>query len=175
MLYNWRTIRLSKVNFCVFLPFYAFQSQKISPATPLFSRVKDVVFECERLGYHSVWFDDHLMFGRTPILECWTTLAALSAVTSRIRLGTMVTSNGFRNPALLAKMAATVDVISEGRLEFGIGSGVQPEEHFAYGFPYPDMDGRTERLKEAVKSSKACGPKRKPLLRKTLPNRRCPM
>jgi F420-dependent oxidoreductase-like protein len=141
---------LSKVNFCVFLPFYAFQSKEISQVTPLFKKVTDVVLECEQLGYHSVWLDDHLMFGRTPILECWTTLAALASVTSRIRLGTMVTSNGFRNPALLAKMAATTDVISEGRLEFGIGSGIQVEEHFAYGFPFPDMNVRTEKLKEAV-------------------------
>lgn len=108
------------------------------------------MLECERLGYHSVWLDDHLMFGRTPILECWTTLAALSAATTRIRLGTMVTSNGFRNPALLAKMAATVDVISGGRLEFGIGSGIQLEEHFAYGFSFPNIKVRTERLKETV-------------------------
>ena len=146
---------MSKVNFCVFLPFYAFQGEKVPSTKPYFERVKDLVLECERLGYHSVWLDDHLMFGRVPILECWTTLAALAAVTSRIRLGTMVTSNGFRNPALLAKMAATVDAISGGRLEFGIGSGVQVEEHFAYGFPFPSINERTEKLNEAIEIIKS--------------------
>lgn len=84
------------------------------------------------------------------MLECWTTLAALSSITSRIRLGTMVTCNSFRNPALLAKIAASSDVISGGRLEFGIGAGAQEAEHRAYGFPFPKPAVRTERLKEAV-------------------------
>jgi F420-dependent oxidoreductase-like protein len=109
-----------------------------------------VVLECERLGYDSVWLDDHLMFKKSSILECWTTLSALSAVTSKIRLGTMVLCNGFRNPALLAKMAATLDVISNGRLEFGIGAGVQEDEHEAYGIPFLKAHARISRLKESV-------------------------
>jgi F420-dependent oxidoreductase-like protein len=137
-----------KISFGVFLPFYAFQDRELF--TSLFTRIRDVVLECERLGYHSVWLDDHLMFENRPILECWTTLTALSAVTTRIRLGTMVTCNSFRNPALLAKMAATLDVVSGGRLEFGIGAGVQKTEHCAYGFPFPKASVRIERLKEAV-------------------------
>ena len=68
-------------------------------------------------------------------LESWTTLSALSSITTEIRLGTMVLCNSFRSPALLAKMAATLDVISNGRLEFGIGAGVQKDEHIAYGIP----------------------------------------
>jgi F420-dependent oxidoreductase-like protein len=138
-----------KLKFGVFLPFYAYQDEGQTSAS-LFRRVRDVVLECERLGYDSVWLDDHLMFKKTPILECWTTLSALSAVTTSIRLGTMVTSNAFRNPALLAKMAATVDVISGGRLEFGIGAGVQKEEHDAYGFPFLEPQVRIERLNESV-------------------------
>jgi F420-dependent oxidoreductase-like protein len=114
-----------------------------------------VVLECERLGYHSVWLDDHLMFGEQPILECWATLSALSAVTTRIRLGSMVTCNSFRNPALLAKIAATLDVISGGRLEFGIGAGAQETEHYAYGFSFPKPRARIERLREAVEVIKA--------------------
>jgi F420-dependent oxidoreductase-like protein len=90
------------------------------------------------------------MFGKSPILECWTTLSALSAVTTRIRLGTMVSCNSFRNPALLAKMAATFDVISNGRLELGIGAGVQRNEHVAYGIPFPKPNVRIYHLKEAV-------------------------
>lgn len=139
---------MKKVNFGVFLPFYAFQNEE-APAL-LFTRIRDVVLECERLGYHSVWLDDHLMFKDRPMLECWSTLAALSAVTTRIRLGTMVTCASFRNPALLAKIAATLDVISGGRLEFGIGAGVQEAEHRAYGFPFPTASIRIERMKETV-------------------------
>jgi alkanesulfonate monooxygenase SsuD/methylene tetrahydromethanopterin reductase-like flavin-dependent oxidoreductase (luciferase family) len=95
------------------------------------------------------------MYGNRPILECWSTLVALSAVTTHLRLGTMVTCNSFRNPALLAKIAATVDVISGGRLEFGIGAGVQEAEHRAYGFPFPAASNRIERLREAVEVIKA--------------------
>jgi len=144
---------MKKASFGVFLPFYAFQNE----ATPaaLFPLIRDVVLECERLGYHSVWLDDHLMYGNKPILECWSTLAALSAVTARIRLGTMVTCASFRNPALLAKIAATVDVVSGGRLEFGVGAGVQETEHRAYGFPFPTASIRIERMKEAVEIIKA--------------------
>lgn len=140
---------MNKVNFGVFLPFYAFEVGEKN-TSPLFNRVRDVVLECERLGYHSVWLDDHLMFGKRPILECWTTLATLSSLTTRIRLGTMVLCSSFRNPALLAKMTATLDVISGGRLEFGIGAGVQKEEHIAYGMPFPEARIRIERMKEAV-------------------------
>jgi len=139
-------IILVEIKFGVFLPFYAFRKQK----TSLFNRLQDVVLECERLGYHSVLLDDHLMLNKMPILECWTTLSALSSATENIRLGTMVTCNSFRNPALLAKMAATVDNISNGRLELGIGAGVQKNEHNAYGFSFPSSKARIERLNEAV-------------------------
>ena len=137
-----------RVNFGVFLPFYAFHEGVFSSS--LFARIRDVVLECERLGYHSVWLDDHLMFGEQPILECWTTLSALSIVTTRIRLGSMVACNSFRNPALLAKIAASLDVISGGRLEFGIGAGIQETEHRAYGFSFPKSHVRIERLREAI-------------------------
>jgi alkanesulfonate monooxygenase SsuD/methylene tetrahydromethanopterin reductase-like flavin-dependent oxidoreductase (luciferase family) len=137
-----------KVRFGVFLPFYAFRSEVVPSL--MFCRVRDVVLECERLGYDSVWLDDHLMFENRPILECWTTLAALSSVTSRVRLGSMVSCNSFRNPGLLAKMAASVDVVSGGRLEFGVGAGVQEAEHVAYGFGFPDVEVRVERLGEAL-------------------------
>jgi F420-dependent oxidoreductase-like protein len=90
------------------------------------------------------------MYGKNPVLECWTTLAALASATTRIRLGTMVTSNGFRNPALLAKMAANVDVLSRGRLELGIGAGVQKQEHEAYGFPFAEPRIRIEKLAESI-------------------------
>jgi F420-dependent oxidoreductase-like protein len=90
------------------------------------------------------------MFEKRPIFECWTTLSALSTITSKIRLGTMVLCNSFRNPAVLAKMAATLDVISNGRLELGIGAGVQENEHAAYGIPFLESHSRIDRVKEAV-------------------------
>lgn len=138
---------MNKIKFGVFLPFYAFRNEKRSQ---LFNRLSNVVLECERLGYSSVWLDDHLMYEKMPILECWTALSALSTITERLRLGTMVSCNSFRKPSLLAKMAATLDNISSGRLEFGIGAGVQEKEHLAYGFPFPSSKMRIERLGEAV-------------------------
>ncbi len=140
---------MAKPKFGVFLPFYAFHAEPKTPQA-LLNQVCTTVQLCEELGFDAAWIDDHLMFGGTPILECWTTLAALAASTTRIRLGTMVTSNAFRNPALLAKMAATVDLVSGGRLELGLGAGISKKEHEAYGYPYPDAPTRIERLKEAA-------------------------
>jgi F420-dependent oxidoreductase-like protein len=139
---------LTKAKFGVFLPFYALRNR--NQPDSLFDQLKNIVLECEHFGYDSVWLDDHLMYGNTPILESWTTLSALASATSRIRLGIMVTSNAFRNPALLAKMAATVDIICNGRLNFGIGAGIQKEEHDAYGFPFLKPTERIGRMKETV-------------------------
>jgi F420-dependent oxidoreductase-like protein len=140
---------MAKTKFSVFLPFYVFKNEKRG-FSPSFNLFQDVISECERLGYYAVWLDDHLMLKNVPILECWTTLSALSSVTDRIRLGTMVSCNSFRNPSLLAKMGATFDNLSNGRLELGIGAGIQKKEHIAYGFPFPSSKVRIERLKEAV-------------------------
>lgn len=138
---------MGKSKFGVFLPFYAFQNQN---STQTYQQIRNIVLECERLGYDSVWLDDHLMYKDSQILECWTTLTALAAQTSRIRLGTMVLCNAHRNPALLAKAASTLDVISGGRLEFGLGAGVQEAEHQAYGFGFPKAETRIEQLREAL-------------------------
>lgn len=138
---------MGKLKFGVFLPFYGFQAKNPKEQ---FRLLKNIVFESETLGYDSVWLDDHLMYNNWPILEPWTTLSALSSLTSRIRLGTMVSCNQHRNPALLAKTAATFDVLSNGRLEFGIGTGAQEAEHIAYGFGFPKLSVRLERLGEAL-------------------------
>ena len=130
----------------MFLPFYAFPKDQ----GETFSFVRDVVLGCERLGFDSVWLDDHLMYGDWPILESWTTLSALSALTSRVRLGTMVSCTAHRNPALLAKAAATFDVVSGGRLEFGVGAGIGEAEHAAYGFDFPKPNVRVELLRESL-------------------------
>jgi len=138
---------LGKIKFGVFLPFYAFQTKDPQQH---FSLIREIVLECERLGYHTVWVDDHLMYNDWPILESWTTLSALSSITSKIRLGTMVSCNAHRNPALLAKAAATLDMLSNGRIEFGVGAGVQKTEHVAYGFGFSKTSVRIERLSEAL-------------------------
>lgn len=105
--------------------------------------------ESERLGFHSMWFADHLVL-RGPRLECWTLLSALAPITHTIRLGPLVLCNSFRNPALLAKMAATLDNISEGRLEFGIGAGWHKQEYEAYGYRFPEPRVRVRQLQEGV-------------------------
>ena len=99
------------------------------------------------------WLFDHFMpLGRDftgPCLEGWTLLAAYAAVTKRMRLGLMVTGNTYRHPAVLANMAATVDIISGGRLDFGIGAGIHETEHNAYGIPLYSPGERIRRLGEA--------------------------
>ena len=114
-----------------------------------FGLVKDVARECEVLGYHSVWMNDHL---NKHNLECWTTLSALATVTDSIRLGTLVVNNTYRRPSLLAKMSATLDVISGGRLELGIGAGSNWDEGElkAYGIPFQRPIDRIRRMEEAI-------------------------
>ncbi|HEV2579807.1 MAG TPA: LLM class F420-dependent oxidoreductase, partial [Ktedonobacteraceae bacterium] len=113
-----------------------------------------VAQEAEALSYHSIWLYDH--FHTVPIptqevtLECWTSTAALARDTRRVRIGQMVTCNSYRSPALLAKMASTVDALSHGRLDFGIGAGWYEEEYNAYGYPFASTHERLERLHEAV-------------------------
>ena len=99
------------------------------------------------------WLFDHFMPLRgdfaDPCLEGWTLLAAFAAVTQRLRLGLTVTSNTFRHPAVLANMAATVDIVSGGRLDFGIGAGIHEVEHQSYGIPLYAPGERIRRLGEA--------------------------
>lgn len=108
----------------------------------------------DETGFDSVWLVDHFHTIPQPsqevTFECWTTTAALARDTRRIRIGQMVTCNSYRNPALLAKMASTVDVLSHGRLNFGIGAGWYEHEYRAYGYEYPDGPERLRQLREAV-------------------------
>ncbi len=106
----------------------------------------------EDLGYDSLWVADHLMLGRDDaILEGWTTLAALAGATSRIKLGMIHYANLFRHPALTAKMVATLDQISGGRLIHFFDAGHQRREHTAYGLPWSESaDERVERMVEAL-------------------------
>jgi alkanesulfonate monooxygenase SsuD/methylene tetrahydromethanopterin reductase-like flavin-dependent oxidoreductase (luciferase family) len=81
-------------------------------------------------------------------LEAWTTLSALSSITTRLRLGTMVLCNEYRHPTVLAKMGATLDFISNGRLDFGIGAGYQKEEFEAYGIPFFQLASESNGLEK---------------------------
>lgn len=108
----------------------------------------------EEVGYDFIWLYDHFhtvpVPTQEPTFECWTSTAALARDTKRVRIGQMVTCNGYRNPALLAKMASTVDVLSHGRLDFGIGAGWYEHEYRAYGYEYPDGPDRLRLLREAL-------------------------
>ena len=122
-----------------------------------FETIRNRVQLAERLGFHSAWFMDHLYapgMPQVPAFEAWTTISALATVTERIRLGHLVLCNSFRHPAVLAKMATSLDVISGGRLDLGIGSGSVPDEHRMFGLPFPGIRERTERLEESIQVMK---------------------
>lgn len=107
----------------------------------------------ESTGWDGLWYADHFMPNApdtsTPWPEAWTTLAALGALVPRIRLGTLVTGNTYRHPAVLAKAAATLDHITGGRVVLGLGSGWQENEHRQYGIPFHTTSERLQRLDEA--------------------------
>lgn len=112
----------------------------------------------QRLGYHSGWFADHFWGSADPTanhLECLTLMAAVAARTRTLRIGSLVICNGFRNPALLAKMLTTIDHISNGRLEVGLGIGWKKEEFIGYGYEYPDNPIRLRQLNEALQIIRA--------------------
>jgi len=117
----------------------------------------------ERLGYESVWVPDHYVSTpdalapdvRGPLLDGWTALAAMAQATERVRLGPLVASATFRNPGVLAKLRATIDHISGGRLELGMGAGWFEFEHASLGIPFPSVGERLRQLEEAVQIVKA--------------------
>ncbi|MFX1245689.1 MAG: LLM class flavin-dependent oxidoreductase, partial [Promethearchaeota archaeon] len=119
-----------------------------------YDTIKEIALTAEKIGYDALWISDHFFIDKNPAttscLEAWTVLSALASITKTLRLGTLVTCNGFRYPTVLAKIAATVDVISNGRLEFGIGAGWKKNEHVNYGIPFPSLKERMDRLEESV-------------------------
>jgi probable F420-dependent oxidoreductase len=137
---------MRKIKFGLYLP------------TGDFARARKVAERAEKQGFYSLSINDHLyspMGERDPQLECFSTLSAIAAITSRIRLAPAVVAMSFRNPALLAKTASTLDCISNGRLILGLGSGWQRTEYDAHGFPYPSTAERLDQLEDGINVLKA--------------------
>ena len=120
-----------------------------------YDELRDFAREAERVGVESFWVSDHLFGGPVGVpdrdcLEAWTLLTALARDTTRIRLGVLVSAAQYRSPALLAKIVAGVDQMSDGRIEFGIGAGWKAEEYRAYGYEFPSAGARVEQLKDTL-------------------------
>jgi probable F420-dependent oxidoreductase len=139
------------------LPHYDFSLPGGGPVT--FERVAEVASTAERLGFDSVWMSDHFFaslerYGGGPepqgSLEPLTTLAALAPLTERVRLGTLVLAAGFRHPAVLAKTATTIDLLSNGRLDLGLGAGWYEPEYRAFGYPYGPLGEHFGVLEETL-------------------------
>jgi probable F420-dependent oxidoreductase len=117
-----------------------------------YDEIRALAQQAEKSGFDSVWLMDHFLF-RHPgqptrgVWEAWVMLAALAAVTQRVELGTLVLATSFRNPALLAKMAITLEEVSGGRLILGLGAGWHQPEYDAFGYPF---DHRVDRFEEAM-------------------------
>jgi probable F420-dependent oxidoreductase len=124
---------------------------------PRWNDLKAMAQRAEAIGFDSLWVPDHLLFAdartegaRVAVWECWSILAALAAATNRVELGTYVACTSFRNPALLAKMADTVDEISDGRLILGLGAGYLEAEFRAFGYPYDNLMSRFEEALQII-------------------------
>ncbi len=107
-----------------------------------YETMTNVAKAADETGFEAIWLVDHFHTVPYPsqevTFECWMSLAALARDTKRVRVGQIVSCNSYRNPALVAKMASTLDVLSHGRLNFGIGAGWYEHEYRAYGYPFPD-------------------------------------
>jgi F420-dependent oxidoreductase-like protein len=125
---------------------------KVAQMEGAYAEVREAWLEADRLGFDTAWVHDHLVNQNDPTRpedEGWTLLTALLVQSRRIRGGLMVSANTFRHPALLAKIATTVDVVSGGRVEVGLGAGWHEGEHRQYGLPLPPLGERMRRLEEA--------------------------
>ena len=112
----------------------------------------------EANAFDALWVSDHLLWDDDAVdrncYEAWTLLAALAPVTTNLRLGTLVTCNSYRHPALLAKSVAGIDALSGGRIDFGIGAGWKDSEYRAYGYPFPGIATRQDQMVEAIQLSR---------------------
>ena len=134
--------------------------ETMAGATPRWNDLKAIARLAEAGGFDSLWVADHLIMDFTAYgipaetragwWDGWSILAALAAVTTEVELGTIVACVGFRNPALLAKMADTIDEISGGRLILGLGAGYHEPEHRAFGYPFDHLVGRFEEALQII-------------------------
>ena len=148
------------VQFGTFVPQgWRLDLQHVKGAANQWATVRRVASKLEEIGYESLWLYDHFhTVPKTkiePTFECWTTMAALATLTSKVRLGQLVTCSLYRNPAYLAKVASCVDVISGGRVDLGIGAGWKDDEFAAYGYNFPPIRERLERMAETARIVKA--------------------
>ena len=139
--------KMPPIKFGLFLP------------TGDFAQARDAALWADQHGFFSVSINDHFFSpfgsGQMPQLECFSTLSAIAAVTKKVRLVPTVTAMSFRTPPMLAKIASTLDLISNGRLILGLGAGWQRSEYDAHGYPYPPNRARLEQLDDGIKLIKA--------------------
>ncbi len=143
------------ITFGVFVPQgWKTELASVDGAEAQWQALVDVGVRAEELGFDHIWVYDHVHNVPVPaqeaVFECWTTLAALSQRTSRIGLGQMVGCTSYRNPSLLAKITSTLDVVSGGRLVWGIGAGWYEQEYRAYGYEFPSARVRIETMEDCV-------------------------
>jgi len=151
---------MNKIIFGVFMPHgRKMELASIDGAENKWQKAVDIAIRAEALGYDSIWVYDHFHNVPRPageaVFECWTTIAAISQLTSTVRLGQMVGCNGYRQPSVLAKITSTIDVISGGRLDWGIGAGWYENEFKGYGFEFPAPKDRIGMLRECVEIVKS--------------------
>lgn len=127
----------------------------VSPAAGwTYPEIRDLARDAETTGFGTFWVSDHFFGGEgfpdRNCLEAWTLVAALARDTSTIRLGTLVTAHSYRNPAYLAKTVASIDHLSGGRIEFGLGAGWKENEYAAYGYEFPAPGIRVTQMRETL-------------------------
>jgi alkanesulfonate monooxygenase SsuD/methylene tetrahydromethanopterin reductase-like flavin-dependent oxidoreductase (luciferase family) len=128
----------------------------VSEAVRGYGEVREMALRVEAEGLDSLWIPDHLLYRSSPgetrgIWEAWTFLSSLAEATNRVELGPLVACTQFRNPAILAKMAITLDEVSEGRLTLGVGAGWNEPEFRAFGMPFDHLVGRFEEAVRIIK------------------------
>src|SRR5437773_1918002 len=148
------------ITFGVFIPQgWKMELAGIQGAEAKWAKAVEIAQVAEESGYDSLWVYDHFHNVPVPaheaVFECWTTMAAISQKTSRIRLGQMVGCNSYRQPSVLAKITSTLDVISDGRLDWGVGAGWYENEYKGYGFDFLAPRDRIGMLRECVEIVKS--------------------
>ncbi len=150
-----------KMKLGIYIPMYGGWLKGVDEGerAPAFKYAEETAIKAEEIGFHSIWVTDHMLNRtkgeRARSLEAWTTLTALAAITRKVELFPMVLCQGFRYPAVLAKMGATIDDVSQGRFRLAMGAGSWEREFESYGLPWHDHDVRIDRAREQIEIIKA--------------------